>query len=63
MTGGWRKLRNEDLRDLYTSPSMINKVKQVEMGGACSTNWGQNERIWVTGTKARRKETARKTKM
>jgi hypothetical protein len=23
VTGGWRKLRNEELRDLYSSPSII----------------------------------------
>jgi hypothetical protein len=32
------------------------------MGGACSTNGGEVERIQVIGVKARRKETARKTK-
>jgi hypothetical protein len=26
-TGGWRKLRNEELRDLYTSPSIIRVIK------------------------------------
>jgi hypothetical protein len=28
--GGWRKLHNEELRNLYCSPS---KVKEDEMGG------------------------------
>jgi hypothetical protein len=23
VTGGWRKMHNEDLRDLYSSPSII----------------------------------------
>jgi hypothetical protein len=27
VTGGWRKLHNEELRDLYSSPSMIRKIK------------------------------------
>jgi hypothetical protein len=27
MTGGWRKLRNEELRDLYYSPSIIRIIK------------------------------------
>jgi hypothetical protein len=34
-----------------------------EMGGACSTNGGEKERIWVIDGEARRKETSRKTKM
>jgi hypothetical protein len=31
--GGWRKLHNEELHNLYSS-----QVKEDEMGGACSTN-------------------------
>jgi hypothetical protein len=27
VTGGWRKLHNEELRDLYTSPSIIRMMK------------------------------------
>jgi hypothetical protein len=27
LTGGWRKLHNEELRDLYSSPSIIRVVK------------------------------------
>jgi hypothetical protein len=27
-TGGWRKLHNEELRDLYSSPSIIRKGTQ-----------------------------------
>jgi hypothetical protein len=39
MTGGWRKLHNEELHNVYSSPSIISdKVKKDEMGGACSTN-------------------------
>jgi hypothetical protein len=32
------------------------------MSGACSTNGGQEERVWVIGAKTRGKETARKTR-
>jgi hypothetical protein len=32
------------------------------MGGACSTNGGEDERIKVIGRKAREKEATRKTK-
>jgi hypothetical protein len=27
VTGGWRKLHNEELRDLYPSPSIIRMIK------------------------------------
>jgi hypothetical protein len=27
LTGGWRKLHNEELRDLYSSPCIIRMVK------------------------------------
>jgi hypothetical protein len=27
VTGDWRKLRNEELHNLYSSPSMIRKIK------------------------------------
>jgi hypothetical protein len=29
--GGWRKLHNEELRDLYTSPSIIRIIKSRKM--------------------------------
>jgi hypothetical protein len=32
------------------------------MRGACSTNGGEKEHVYVTGEKARGKETTRKTK-
>jgi hypothetical protein len=32
VTGGWRKLHNEEFQNLYSSPSII------RMGRACSTN-------------------------
>jgi hypothetical protein len=40
VTGGWRKLHNEELHNLYSSPIIIrmNQVKEDEMGRACSTN-------------------------
>jgi hypothetical protein len=31
MTGGWRKLHNEDLRNLYSSPSIIRIMKSRRM--------------------------------
>jgi hypothetical protein len=41
VTGKWRKLHNEELHDLYSSPSIINdQVEEDQMGGACSTTRG-----------------------
>jgi hypothetical protein len=31
VTGGWRKLRNEELHNLYSSPSIIRKIKSMRM--------------------------------
>jgi hypothetical protein len=31
VTGGWRKLHNEELRDLYSSPSIIRMIKSRRM--------------------------------
>jgi hypothetical protein len=35
VTGGWRKLYNEELHNLYFS-SNITIIKEDQMGGACS---------------------------
>jgi hypothetical protein len=65
MTGDWRKLRNEELHNLYSSPDIIRMIKsrRIEMGGACSTNGGDKECMKDIGGKARKKETTRKTKV
>jgi hypothetical protein len=31
VTGGWRRLRNEELHNLYSSPSMIRMIKSRRM--------------------------------
>jgi hypothetical protein len=40
VTGKWRKLHNEEIRDLYSSPSINGKIKSRRMrwAGHCSTN-------------------------
>jgi hypothetical protein len=62
VTGEWRKLHNEELHNLYSSPDIIRQVKANEVGGAYSTH-GRGERIVQGfGGKARGKETTWKTK-
>jgi hypothetical protein len=56
VTGQWRKLHNEELRDLYSSPSTIRIIKSRGMRWA-----GHVARIGEK-RKARGKETTRKTK-
>jgi hypothetical protein len=34
VTGGWRKLHNEELHNLYPSSSIIRKIKSRRMRGA-----------------------------
>jgi hypothetical protein len=31
VTGEWRKLHNEELNDLYSSPNLVDQIKKNEM--------------------------------
>jgi hypothetical protein len=64
VTGGWRKLHNEDLRDLYSSPSIIRIIKSRRMRWArhVARMGGKEKCVYVIGGKARGKETTKKTK-
>jgi hypothetical protein len=56
VTAGWRKLLNEELRDLYSSPSIIRIIKSRRI------KWAGHVAPMGEKRKARGKETARKTK-
>jgi hypothetical protein len=43
VTGGWRKMNNEELHNLYSSPNITGMIKEGNMVGACSTNGGKEE--------------------
>jgi hypothetical protein len=46
VTGRSIKQHNEELRDLYSSPSLIRMIKsRMRLIGACSTNGGEEERL------------------
>jgi hypothetical protein len=47
VTGGWRKLHNEELHNLNSSPSILAVIKssEDEVGGACGKNGGEEERV------------------
>jgi hypothetical protein len=47
VTGEGRKLHNEELRNWYSSPSIIRIIKSSRMRfcGSCSTNGGEEERV------------------
>jgi hypothetical protein len=57
VTGGWRKLHNEELRNLYSSPN--DEVKKDETGRACSTNVGEVNACRILEGKPKRKRQLR----
>jgi hypothetical protein len=34
----WRKLHNDELHSLYSSPNIVRVIKSKRMGGTCSTH-------------------------
>jgi hypothetical protein len=64
MTGEWRKLHNEKLRDLYSSPSIIRIIKSRRKrweGHVARVREKRNAYRLLVG-KPEGKETTRKTK-
>jgi hypothetical protein len=55
VTGGWRKLHNEELHNLYSSPNIIRIIKSRRMCRACSTNGAKRNAIgyWWESQKGR----------
>jgi hypothetical protein len=64
VTGEWRKLHNEELHNLYSSPDIIRQVKSRRMrwAGHVARMGEESKSVQGFGGKARRKETIRKTK-
>jgi hypothetical protein len=60
VTGGWRDLHDEEFHNLYCQPSIIRMSKSGEMRWA--HEWREEECVYETGGKVRKKETTRKTK-
>jgi hypothetical protein len=56
--GSWRKLYNDELHNLYSSPNI---VKEDEVGGSCGTHGGGERCLQGFGWEARREETTGKT--
>jgi hypothetical protein len=64
VTGEWRKLHNEELHNLYSSPDIIRQIKSRRMMWAGHVaRMGEDTKVYkVLVGKPRRKETTRNTK-
>jgi hypothetical protein len=55
--GSWRKLHNDELHSLYSSPNIVRVIKSRKMGGQDMWHaWGRGEvftGFWLGGPKVR----------
>jgi hypothetical protein len=56
VVGHCRRLLNEELSDLYSSPNIFRVIKSNEMGGACRTLRGEQRCILALRRLARKPE-------
>jgi hypothetical protein len=61
VTGGWRKLLNEELNNLYSLPSIISMLQSVRMREAGRVSQAGRRETHFTCGNVRSKETTRKT--
>jgi hypothetical protein len=54
--GSWRKLHNDELHNLYSSPNIVRVIKSRRMrgGGICGTHEGGERCLQGFGWEARR---------
>jgi hypothetical protein len=54
LTGGWKKLHNEELNDLYCSPNFVRVIKSRIMGWAGhATRMGEGRGFWCGNLRGR----------
>jgi hypothetical protein len=54
VTGEWRKLNNEELHILHSSPNIIRQIKENEVGGLCGTHGRGEECVQGFDAKGKR---------
>jgi hypothetical protein len=54
--GGWTKLQNEELCDLYHSPSIIRVIKSEGVRWVGYITRGEGELVWAIARKTKEKE-------
>jgi hypothetical protein len=49
VTGGWRKLHNDEFHNLYYVPNIIRMIKSRKMGGECTMREMRNSYTILVG--------------